>query len=376
MEGDLSITVQPVTLQRYSTCLQRLRSWMRQEGLGVLDDLLDHELALNGVLRAFIQHLHNQSSPVSWGAETLAAVQCWYPRTKGHLGSAWLMQRQFARTRPLTMRPPIPVELLLALALVMWTQGQIRSSIGLMLGYHCLLRPAELCRLRRKDLLLSCDTAGSEWSGVVSIGQSKTTSRSARLQSVVIIDGPLLRLVTWLVHDDPPSRLLVPGGMLRLNQVFAWAKQALSVPANMFTLGGLRAGGSVDFLRATNNPHALQYRGRWESARSMFHYLQIGAGVSTYAQLSPTCLTVVQGLAYWSARVFIAACACDRQQVLSQLSEKAHPAPSLLFQNAVESSYDRRFSAADLSEDDPAIPEQSSAMPLSEIPSVGTQRKE
>eukprot|EP00971_Amphidinium_carterae_P155417 3082248-Amphidinium_carterae.1 len=166
------------------------------------------------------------------------------------------------------MRPPIPVELLLALALTMWIQDQQRASVALLLGYHCLLRPAELCRLRRQDLLLSCDTAGSEWSGVVTIGHSKTTGRSARLQSVTILDGPLLKLLTWLVGEDPPNRLLVPGGLLRLNAVFNNARVALSVPAGLFTLGGLRAGGSVDFLRATNNPHSLQYRGRWESSRS------------------------------------------------------------------------------------------------------------
>eukprot|EP00971_Amphidinium_carterae_P105216 2083561-Amphidinium_carterae.1 len=113
----------------------------------------------------------------------------------------------------------------------------------MLVGYHCLLRPAELCRLRRQDVLLSCDTAGSEWSGVVTIGQAKTAGRSARLQSVVILDLPLLKLLTWLVGDDPPNRLLVPGGLLRLNQVFNHARQLLEVPQGLFTLGGLRAGG-------------------------------------------------------------------------------------------------------------------------------------
>eukprot|EP00971_Amphidinium_carterae_P155418 3082248-Amphidinium_carterae.2 len=94
-EVDLSITVQPGTLRRYTACWQRLQSWMSTEGLGAIEQLLDHDHALNSVLRAFIQHLHNQASPVSWGSETLAALQCFAPHTRGRLGPSWLMQRQF-----------------------------------------------------------------------------------------------------------------------------------------------------------------------------------------------------------------------------------------------------------------------------------------
>eukprot|EP00971_Amphidinium_carterae_P347266 6489173-Amphidinium_carterae.1 len=124
---------------------------MLAEGLGQLDDLLGDARALNAVLKAFVQHLHNQGAPISWGSEALASVQCFAPHTRGQLGPAWLVQRQFARTRPLTMRPPIPIELLLSIVLVMWIQRQHRSAVATLLGFHCLLRPAELARLRRGD---------------------------------------------------------------------------------------------------------------------------------------------------------------------------------------------------------------------------------
>eukprot|EP00971_Amphidinium_carterae_P292315 5802760-Amphidinium_carterae.4 len=84
---------------------------------------------------------------------------------------------------------------------------------------------------------------------------------------------PLLKLLTWLVGDDVPTRLLILGGVLRLNQLFSHARQVAAA-----TLGSPSwYVGAVDFLRATSDPHALQYRGRWESSRSMFHYMQIGA---------------------------------------------------------------------------------------------------
>eukprot|EP00971_Amphidinium_carterae_P326677 6457619-Amphidinium_carterae.1 len=315
---------------------------MASEGLGSLEPLFAREAALNGVLRAYIQHLHNNAAPVSWGAETLAAIQCVAPSTRGHIGPSWLIQRQFARTRPLSMRPPIPLELLLAISLVLWIQGQHRSSMALMVGFHCLLRPSELCHLRRKDLLLSCDTSGAEWSGVVTIGQSKTTSRSARLQSVVILDKPLLQLVTWLVGDDMPMRLLIPGGVVRLNQVFSHARQLLGVPAGMFTLGGLRAGGAVDYLRATSDPHSLQYRGRWESSRSMFHYMQIGAGMSTYARLPSEVQLRLRGLAHLAPSIFSLAVGLNRHSLWS------------LGQNGDQGSIHCQVTAGDLSEDSPS----------------------
>eukprot|EP00971_Amphidinium_carterae_P082082 1623535-Amphidinium_carterae.2 len=43
--------------------------------------------------------------------------------------------------------------------------------------------------------------------------------------------------------SDQPTCLLVPGGLIRLNQLFDSVRRQPQIPQGMFTLGGLRAGG-------------------------------------------------------------------------------------------------------------------------------------
>eukprot|EP00971_Amphidinium_carterae_P235094 4665177-Amphidinium_carterae.1 len=83
-----------------------------------------------------------------------------------------------------------------------------------------MLRPVEVANMRRRDLILPDDIHGSPWTGVVAITQSKTSTRFAKLQSVVVEDELLLRLLWQTFGRDPPSRYLVHGGLRELVRIF------------------------------------------------------------------------------------------------------------------------------------------------------------
>ena len=52
-----------------------------------------------------------------------------------------------------------------------------------------------------------------------------------------------------------------------------------------FVLSGLRAGGITAFYNATGDLAACQWRGRWDSARTMEHYIQEAPMALAYADL-------------------------------------------------------------------------------------------
>ena len=92
-------------------------------------------------------------------------------------------------------------------------------------------------------------------------------------------------------------------------------KQVLRVPtrqARGFVLSGLRAGGITAYFNATGDLAACQWRGRWDSARTMEHYIQEAPMAAAYANLSAGVRADILRLS----------------SVLPALLEKAGPSPA------------------------------------------------
>eukprot|EP00971_Amphidinium_carterae_P212410 4215315-Amphidinium_carterae.1 len=99
-----------------------------------------------------------------------------------------------------------------------------------------MLRPSELCNLRRCDLVLSHDVGGDECTGVVCIPHSKTSNRFAKLQSVIIDDVLLLRALAQQFSADAPHRYIIGGSMSLLVKTFLAIKDALGLKHTPYVL--------------------------------------------------------------------------------------------------------------------------------------------
>ena len=82
--------------------------------------------------------------------------------------------------------------------------------------------------------------------------------------------------------------------------------------ARGFVLSGLRAGGITAYFNATGDLAACQWRGRWDSARTMEHYIQEAPMAAAYANLSAGVRADILRLS----------------SVLPALLEKAGPSPA------------------------------------------------
>ena len=103
----------------------------------------------------------------------------------------------------------------------------------------------------------------------------------------------ILQLVFWSRDRDCFLFTCAGAHAARSRQLtahFASGLQALDVPYGQthgFTLAGLRAGGITAYFEATQNIDLVRWRGRWDSLRSLEHYVQELASHEAFISLHP-----------------------------------------------------------------------------------------
>ena len=101
----------------------------------------------------------------------------------------------------------MPVEILMAMAATAWALGWRYTSALLLLGFHALLRPAEMTTLHRMHLPF--DSGERIWRGIVFILCPKTRNVGARIQGVMILDKKIAILAERPVGLAPAAHCLV-----------------------------------------------------------------------------------------------------------------------------------------------------------------------
>eukprot|EP00971_Amphidinium_carterae_P234516 4653582-Amphidinium_carterae.2 len=194
--GNLGSRVQRVTELRYEQRYVALCAWARKQNFSSFESLvtLGSWQAVDAILSAYIQGLHTSREPISHGSYTLASFQYKWPEAIGKIPRCWLAQKQWARLQPPNVRCPMPLKVMLALALAAWVHCQPRMAVGFLISFLGLLRPGEWASLRRQHIVLPMDLSGMESTMTVAIMQAKTSSRGPRIQSVLISDPLVVRL--------------------------------------------------------------------------------------------------------------------------------------------------------------------------------------
>eukprot|EP00971_Amphidinium_carterae_P198427 3938212-Amphidinium_carterae.2 len=142
--SDLRISVQPATVKRYAQCVKRVEAWLTSEKLPSLAELCKDVDSLSIVLAAFIQFLHNNEQPYTHAVEALAGIQFFFPQVQRSLQTAWRAVKTWGMAKPIQVRSPMPLPVLLALVTAALTQGWDRTACVMLMGFEALLRPSEM----------------------------------------------------------------------------------------------------------------------------------------------------------------------------------------------------------------------------------------
>ena len=110
-------------------------------------------MLMDTTLEKILQHLFVNKGSIGLAAATLSAVQDRYPRAKGNLPISWRSYGSWKFMQPFQIRRAWPAQLLLAVARILNRAGMESSALAILLGFHCLLRPAEICSLRRRHIV-------------------------------------------------------------------------------------------------------------------------------------------------------------------------------------------------------------------------------
>ncbi len=128
--------------------------------------------------------------------------------------------------------------------------------------------------------------------------KAKTRNRAARVQSVVIHDFEAVRLLEVALHGVSQTTLLLPGGTAGFRLRFAELLSALHVGHLAYSPASLRPGGALHIFSGGNASLAdLMYRGRWDCAKTLSHYLQEGFAALASVLVAPAAAGTIRGLA-------------------------------------------------------------------------------
>ena len=174
---------------------------------------------------------------------------------------------------------------------ISWGWIRLAGSFALMWGG--LLRPGELCKATRKDLLLPCDLGGTIPFCILSIGEPKTRYSSARHQSAKVDMADMVAIIGLAFGELRPHHKLWPYSPQTLRQRLKSVLTAMWLPVvgtsmlKPLDLGSFRPGGATHIIQMTEDGELLQRRGRWANRKTMEIYVQEVSSLLYLKQVDP-----------------------------------------------------------------------------------------
>ena len=242
-------------------------------------------------------------------AETLNAVRHKYNHLQYQLKGAWSVRTAWQHLEPGTSRAPVPPVLLCALvaACLLWGGPWIEFAVCIALCFEGALRPGELLALARVDVRFPSESGSADGSVYVILRHTKTSqTRGARWQHVRI-QSPRMVCMLWSHLGTRPGHEYVfsyagtpAARAARLTAMFGSALHELGVPygvAHGYVLSSLRAGAITTLYQRCGDLQRVRWYGRWDSLRTMEHYVQELPQAAVFAELDATTRAQLAALA-------------------------------------------------------------------------------
>ena len=284
--------------ERRERLVARFAVWLTTQGLESVAQLAEQPARLDRALVDYGQHLWSTDAAQGDFAETLNHLAKTFRWVRGQLGGAWDVRTAWQILEPGENRAPVPPRLALALVVLFLVWGWVEVAALVALGFEAALRPGDLLYLTRADLRFPREHGGLTRALFVILRHSKTRElRGARWQHVRVVCPAVIALLELAFGARPRDWSLFTctgSHAVRSRQLaarFATGLTALEVPhgqAHGYTMSGLRAGGITAFFEATQDLGLTRWRGRWDSLRSMEHYIQELASHDAFSSLHPT----------------------------------------------------------------------------------------
>ena len=277
--GRLSHTlIQPMTLTRYRAAVASFSQWVSAHGQQISTniDYLDFQVA------EWIEYLWHDGRGANEAGDTLSGLQ-FLLRRRRILPSSWALFGAWRRIELPHRVPPLPHNLLLAMASVarFWCRNDV--AVLLIIGFAGFLRTTEMVSLCKWQLQISLDRS----SVVVLLPITKSGLRHNTEESVVIADPSIARFVEHMLQHLRPEDCILQSSVSNFRFVFNSLLDGLGVRHLGFKPYSLRRGGATYFYQKYKNMPAALEIGRWRDTQTARIYITQGVEILLQLAFSP-----------------------------------------------------------------------------------------
>ena len=269
--------VQDGTARKRTNLLILFEAWLSEASeMQSLETLARADVpTLSQMLREFGFFVFSGGWTRNQYVELVLAMADRFEWLRPQLGAAWRLVQRWEQLEPSEVHTPVPLPVLRGLVTAAISWGWLRVGALLMIGFWGLLRPIELCSLRRCDVLLPGEHSGGQALLIRISAPKRGRGRGARKQYSKVDETEGLQFVCrWLNTRGPEDRLWT-GSPATFSKRFGALATALVGSQVRFTPAGLRAGGATTLFQLWGEDlPRIQWRGRWRDVRTLPHYLQ------------------------------------------------------------------------------------------------------
>ena len=267
-------------IQKALHLVQRIAIFLGVSWSSLSTDDLEH---VDLFMADVVQYMFDHKFPHYLAVYSVLAIQKHF-RARHRLIESWSCIKTWKLHTPARKRLPISFNIVQGMCLCLlnragYLSGHERANclalvIFFVVGFHGLLRPGEIFKLRFDDIGLPTDMAiAGELVAVIMIHEPKNRLTYGRNQFVHVEDSVAIAWISWWKSLFSPGEFLFPSKRV-LRVLFRDVLAELSLDSVAYTFAGLRAGGATSHFRTHRDIVSLQYLGRWQSLRTISHYLQ------------------------------------------------------------------------------------------------------
>ena len=229
---------------------------------------------------AYIQELWESGDSKFWAADTLSGL---YHKlqVKKVLPVGWNWLSVWDRHEMPWRSAPLNPEQILAMAGLFFFYEVPEMAVLVTLGFHCMLRTAEVLAIRSCHVAFTSDRASIVLSG-------KSAARTGHTETVVVDDAIALLLLRWLARQKQPMEKLNGKTPYAFRKLWKWAVESLELNHDCFKPYSMRRGGATDDWARYQDAGRLVMRGRWRSLSTAKIYAVEGLRVRDAETLSAT----------------------------------------------------------------------------------------
>jgi len=253
---------------RYTKAVDSFFVWMDERGITMPND----PDSLDTLVSERIEDLWQEGDAKAQAGDVLSGLSHFVETVRGKLPGAWRLFTAWGKAELPSRAPPLSVDMVLGMMGYALNVGDVRFAAALALGFHCLLRSAELMGAMVGDLSLDVRRG----TGVLNLGFTKGGKRRGVIEHVALNDPNIVKLLSLAVEGLDKGELICSRSPSDFHRVFRFYLQQLHFTNGGYKPYSLRRGGATYWFKKCGNMTGTCERGRWSSARTARIYINDG----------------------------------------------------------------------------------------------------